>query len=328
MFDALPDELAAIVLASVPWRDRLRCAAVCRSWERVLRGAHMWDDMLRSKSPVAHLRWMCTTGDLGTAQLIAEQFKITVEDIRAGEILRACPSCPKFMRWLAMTFELTAEDILVGNFLWGACTGGHLGFAQWLATTFNLTAEDARTQNVLYTTCANGHFELARWLVTTFKLTADDVPTSVLYVTCGGRHLEIAQWLTTTFELSAESDRPGYGHILVSAYAHDFIEVAAWLIATFGLTLDDFRGPHGDYLRLIGNLARSSTIEWIVRRHDISGWEDRSALVQGAARRSSSLEAVRHLHSVLGFTAEEQHLAKHYSSGATLEWLNATFGAS
>jgi len=267
--DALPDELTAIVLASVPWRDRLRCAAVCRSWERVLRGAHMWDDLLRSGSPIAHMRKACIAGDLDTARLIAEQFKITVEDIRAGGILRR------------------------------ACADGHLGLVQWLVTTFGLTAEDIRTESVLCGACIHGHLEVAQWLVTTFGLTAEDVRTGCVVP------------------------------VLVPVYWYNFIEVAAWLIATFELTLDDVRGYHGDDLRLISYCARPSTIEWIVRHHSISGWEDRRVLVRGAAERpGDSLEALQHLHGILGFTAEEQHLAKHYAHGLAAEWLDATFGTS
>jgi hypothetical protein len=34
--DKLSDELLAIVFGGVPWKERLRCRAVCRRWYGVL----------------------------------------------------------------------------------------------------------------------------------------------------------------------------------------------------------------------------------------------------------------------------------------------------
>ena len=74
----------------------------------------------------------CANGHLTLVKRLADEFNLTIKDIRARNNYALC--------W--------------------SCINGHLHVAQWLTERFNLTINDARVNNnyTLRHSCKNGHF--------------------------------------------------------------------------------------------------------------------------------------------------------------------------
>lgn len=112
---------------------------------------------------------------------------VRVED-NGTPLSRACGKGQlEVVQWLVETYQLTKEDLFVGDALALACTTGELATVQWLATRFLLTADDFRHRDclalrgvVLRWQCCKplkrAPFDrMMEWLVQTYGLSEDDM---------------------------------------------------------------------------------------------------------------------------------------------------------
>ena len=234
--DRLPDELLRIVLAYMPWKDRVRCGAVCRNWLDVRRSVHIWDDVSEP------LLWRgmfaaCQHNDLGAAQRLAEQYGFSAQNARRCNNDLLAMSCGyghlDVAIWLADRFELTACDGM-NEALRRAFAGGHIPVVEWLITRFNMGTADIVDDiaHALRRACAGGVLKFVRWFAEKFG--AGGIAAESFVDSCGGGHLETAQWIAAQL-----GDRVGgvvAGAALCRACSGGHLGVAAWLATEFAIT--------------------------------------------------------------------------------------------
>ena len=328
--DALPLDLLRLVFSYVPWRDRMRCRAVCRRWLGALRDAAAWRVVLRDRLR-SLLGEYCRRGDADAVRRVISHFGLTMDDaLHSGALRVACvygheqiarwymgrwPVAQWLARWPARVPDLQprAADIVCGQYsiFSAVCECGHLGVARWLTKTFDISAQDVRRSNTaLGEACGRGHLAVAKWLAATFGLTAADVRVSDNYAlrrACQNGHLDVAKWLAATFGLTAADARAQANYALRRACQNGHLDVAVWLTATFGLTAADARAGNNCALQLACEYGYLEVVKWLVATFGLTTDDARSDnnYALRLACRAVNFNVVRWLVSTFDFGVED-----------------------
>lgn len=223
----------------------------------------------------AALHTVCHQGRLDVALWLADELKITSDDVRENSCWALQSACEgghiEVAQWLVERFGLTTDDMYVANALYRACACDALDLARWLAT-FGLTTEHVRDEytSALRIGCKRGHLDIVQWLVSRFEITTEFVRSedeSMLLGACVGGHLDVAQWLTERFGLTVELDvRPH--NILRQLCENNQLDAAKWLTARFALTAADTAASdtEPDLLRYARDYGMPEFAAWLVEQ--------------------------------------------------------------
>jgi hypothetical protein len=342
--DALPDELVDLVLRRVPWRDRLRCAAVCRRWHGALSEPHAWRDVPREYFLEAALH-AARSSDFAVARRIVVQFGLAAtassgQKTRTMLWARNCGGGIRTATWFAAALGVTNDDLpqwYPGEALGAACLDGDLATAQWVMGKFDpATLDRAGTMFALRGACGEGHAHVAAWLVATLGIRgADGLGAdglgAVLTSACNGGHAQVALWLVATFGVAAFNVRSDGNCALRFVCHNGHLELAAWLTATFDISAEEIRADGVLHAACTG--GHLVMVRWLITTFSLGVDDIRSQVTLSDICAEGHLGMVRWFIETFGLTADNiraghnaaLRMACASAHHAVAEWLIESF---
>jgi hypothetical protein len=243
----------------------------------------------------------CAGGRIGVAMWMADAFKMTQQDARAGKndaLVRSCVNGHFHVaKWLIERFSLERSDITTRkNIIFrSCCSRGDLEMAQWLTKKFDLTVTEARAKynESLRILCEKGNLTMAKWLVNIFGLTKNDVRARMceaLRTSCANGHIDVTNWLFDWFHFGVKDVRKY--NLLNCACISGNLDVIKWLISKFQLDRIDICFFENYAFRISCENNQFETAKWIADTFNF-GPDDVKAANNDAVRKSAMRNSLR-----------------------------------